>query len=112
MADRPKQTTCQSYLLEVGAGTNHNTDVALRATAGEAKGASSITTWQATGNKPSNTEQTEQQYSTATQTATGAVATKPHKQTISSSTTQAETTAQQTSYPHAEPATQSAEPSM
>ena len=24
MADRPKQTTCHSYLLEVGAGTNHN----------------------------------------------------------------------------------------
>ena len=75
------------------------------------KGASNIPTWQATEKQPSSTEQTEQQYSTATQTATGAVATKPHKQTTSLSTTQAETTQQPTSYPHAEPATQSAEQS-
>ena len=48
----------------------------------------------------------------ATQTATGVVATKPHKQTTSSSTTQAETTAQKTLYLVVERATQSAEQSM
>jgi hypothetical protein len=92
----------------VGAGTKHRTDVALKATAGVAKGASNIPTWQATEKQPSNTEQTAQQYLKATQTATGDAATKPHKQTTSSNMTQAATTAQKTSYPAVEHATQSA----
>ena len=78
----------------------------------EARAVVASHTWQATGNKPSNTEQTEQQSLTATQTATGAVATKPPKPTTSSSTTQAETTQQPTSYPHAEHATANEGPSM
>jgi hypothetical protein len=47
----------------------------------------------------------------ATQTATGAVATKPHKPIISSSMTQAVMIQPQTLCPHAEHATQSAEQS-
>jgi hypothetical protein len=62
MADRPKQTTCQSYSLEVGAGTNHKTDVAHESNRSEARALVASRLWQATGNKPSNTEQTEQQY--------------------------------------------------
>jgi hypothetical protein len=67
--------------------------------------------WQATGNKPSNTEQTEQQYLKATQTATGAVATKPHKPIIFLSTMPVAMTQHPIWCPHAEPATQSAEQS-
>jgi len=67
--------------------------------------------WQATGKPHRNTEQTAQQYLTATQTAIGDAATKPHKPTTSSSTTQAAMTAQKTLSHHAEHATASAEQS-
>jgi hypothetical protein len=76
--------------------TNPRLSVALKATAGEAKGASSITTWQATEKQPSNTDKTEQHLWKANHRATGVAknGTQPFKLIISSSMTQVVTIAQ------------------